>query len=262
MNITLNKNKSIGKVLYIVEGEKTEPYILHKLFTKILGYNVEIIKRNKLYHKYTCSANSNSRVFVVNSEESNIRFIQKDNEYLNNLFSILIEEYDFDVDNSAIYYIFDRDNHSNNDVSFIKELISSLGNSRENDNFLRQGMLLLSYPSIEAFTMSNFQNNCFDEEINTGKDLKQYLNKLKYFPDNINENTLMVAVFELFKSFNLMNIDNYDLDNFSSCNIDIFNFEEKNYTNNKMYRILSLLCISLLDLGILEANWVDLVFSF
>ena len=49
-----------------------------------------------------------------------------------------------------------------------------------------------------------------------------------------------------------MNIDNYDLDDFSDCNMDIFNFEEGNYTNNEMYRILSLLCISLLDLGILE----------
>lgn len=252
MIITLNKNKSIGKVLYIVEGEKTEPYILHRLFTKILEYNIEIIKRNKPYHRYTCSTNSNSRVFVVNSEESNIRFIEKDNDYLNNLFKVLIEEYDFDVDNSAIYYIFDRDNHSNNDVPFIKELISTLGNSRENENYNWQGMLLLSYPSIEAFTMSNFHNNSFDEEVSTGTHLKQHLNYLKYFPNNINEDTLKFAVSELFKSFNQMNIDNYDLDDFSDCNMDIFNFEEGNYTNNEMYRILSLLCISLLDLGILE----------
>lgn len=168
------------------------------------------------------------------------------------MFKVLIEEYDFDVDNSAIYYIFDRDNHSNNDVPFIKELISTLGNSRENENYNRQGMLLLSYPSIEAFTMSNFHNNSFDEEVSTGTHLKQHLNYLKYFPNNINEDTLKFAVSELFKSFNQMNIDNYDLDDFSDCNMDIFNFEEGNYTNNEMYRILSLLCISLLDLGILE----------
>lgn len=113
-------------------------------------------------------------------------------------------------------------------------------------------MLLLSYPSIEAFTMSNFHNNSFDEEVSTGTHLKQHLNYLKYFPNNINEDTLKFAVSELFKSFNQMNIDNYDLDDFSDCNMDIFNFEEGNYTNNEMYRILSLLCISLLDLGILE----------
>lgn len=254
MNITLNKNKSIGKVLYIVEGEKTEPYILHRIFTKILEYNVEIIKRNKPYHQYTCSTNHNSRVFVINSEESNICFIEKNNNYLNNMFKLLIEDYDFDVDNSAIYYIFDRDSHSNNDVTFIKDLISTLGNSRENDNYLRQGMLLLSYPSIESFTMSNFHNNSFNEEVSTGTDLKQKLNTLKYFPNNINEETLKFAVSELLKSFNQMNINNYNLDDFSNCNMDIFNFEEENYSNNKMYRILSLLCISLLDLGILEIS--------
>ena len=30
MNIRLNKEKSIGKVLYIVEGGKTEPYLMRK----------------------------------------------------------------------------------------------------------------------------------------------------------------------------------------------------------------------------------------
>lgn len=32
MNIRLNKEKSIGKVLYVVEGGRTEAYILHRLF--------------------------------------------------------------------------------------------------------------------------------------------------------------------------------------------------------------------------------------
>ena len=35
MNIQLNKEKSIGKVLYIVEGGKTEPNILYSLFVKV-----------------------------------------------------------------------------------------------------------------------------------------------------------------------------------------------------------------------------------
>ena len=38
MSIALNKDKSIGKVLYIVEGGRTEPYILWKLFTQIFDY--------------------------------------------------------------------------------------------------------------------------------------------------------------------------------------------------------------------------------
>ena len=96
MNITLNKDKSIGKVLYIVEGGKTEPYILHKLFTKVFDYQVEMIIRDKGYHKYNSKENATSQVFVINAEESNIKNIEKDNEFLDNLFGELIENYDFD----------------------------------------------------------------------------------------------------------------------------------------------------------------------
>lgn len=159
MNIELNKGKSIGKVLYIVEGEKTEPYILHKLFTKVFDYQFETITRNKGYRKYNSKENATSQVFVINAEESNIKYIEKDNEFLNNLFKELIENYDFDIDNAAIFYLFDRDNQSNTNADMIKDLIKSLANSRENKDFLRQRLLLLSYPSIESFTLSNFQRD-------------------------------------------------------------------------------------------------------
>ena len=34
MTVKLNKDKSIGKVLYIVEGNHTEPFLLSKIFNK------------------------------------------------------------------------------------------------------------------------------------------------------------------------------------------------------------------------------------
>lgn len=43
-----------------------------------------------------------------------------------------------------------------------------------------------------------------------------------------------------------------DLDDFREVNKKIFDFEEKEMESNKAYRILSLLCVSLLDLGLLE----------
>ena len=42
-----------------------------------------------------------------------------------------------------------------------------------------------------------------------------------------------------------------DLDDFRKLT-EIFDFEEKEMESNKAYRILSLLCVSLLDLGLLE----------
>ena len=92
MNIKINKDKSIGKVIFIVEGGKTEPFILHRIFTKIFDYQMEMEIRDKGYRKYNSKDNPLSQVFVLNAEESNIKYIAKDNEYLNNLFVRLIEE--------------------------------------------------------------------------------------------------------------------------------------------------------------------------
>lgn len=62
MNIRLNKEKSIGKVLFIVEGGKTEPYLLHRIFCNILDYQLETmfvikatvstIPRKMPHHRY------------------------------------------------------------------------------------------------------------------------------------------------------------------------------------------------------------------
>ena len=109
MNVRINKEKSIGKVLYIVEGNKTEALILYYIFCKIYDYQFESILRGKGYHKYNSKENIMSQVFVINTEESNIKTIDKDNDFLNNLYITLFEQYDFNVDNAAIYYLFDRD---------------------------------------------------------------------------------------------------------------------------------------------------------
>lgn len=111
MNIILNKDKSIGKVLYIVEGGKTEPYILHKIFTNVFDYQVEMIIRDKGYRKYNSKENAASQVFIINAEESNIRNIDKDNEFLDNLFGELIENYDFGACNMDIFN-FEENNFS------------------------------------------------------------------------------------------------------------------------------------------------------
>lgn len=252
MNIKINKDKSIGKVLYIVEGNKTEPYILRKIFTKIFNYQYETLLREKKYKKYNSKVNPFSQVFVINTEESNIKFIDDENKFLDELFSNLIENYDFDIDNAAIYYLFDRDNKSNTNTENIKKLLSDLENSRENDGYLRQGLLLLSYPSVEAFTLSNFKENSFEIKIDTGNNLKQYLHENLFNHQNISEKTLKMAAAELLKAIEIMNIDNYDLDKFSECNLRIFDYEENVYSNELVYHVLSLICISLIDLGLIE----------
>lgn len=43
MNIQLNKGKSIGKVLYIVEGGKTEPNILRNNYKTAFNKNKHFV---------------------------------------------------------------------------------------------------------------------------------------------------------------------------------------------------------------------------
>ena len=219
-NITLkiNKGKSIGRVLYIVEG-----------------------------------SNPTSQVFVVNTESSNIRTASKDNGYLNELFKALIENYDFSIDNAAIYYLFDRDVRSNTDKGFITDILSTLKNSRDN-GYDRQGLLLLSYPSIESFTLSNFENRTIERSFALGNDLKSYLNAKKLNHSGIDERTLGNAASELMNSLKTIGADDFDVDNFYESNYKIFSYEESVYEKESVYRALSLLCISLLDLGLIEID--------
>ncbi len=257
MKISLNKDKNIGKVLFIVEGQKTEPYVLTKIFSSIFDYQVEIRERTGKYRICNSKSNPNSKVFIINSEESNIRFIKKDNEFLNNLFKILIEEYDFDVDNAAIYYIFDRDVKSNTESDFFRKHIWLLSNSRENikDKFLRQGLLLISYPCIESFVLSNFISNSSDTRFAVGDDLKKHMNTIKVNQQRINAATLKFATDELLKSLEKIGLDPINpnlFDDFSEYNLSLFDSEEKEYQLSSAYRCISLLAISLMDLGLIE----------
>lgn len=258
MDITLNKNKKIGEVLYIVEGEKTEPFILHRIFTKIFDYQLEIQKRNDKDRRcYNSKENPNSKVFVINTEESNIKFIDDSNAFLNNLFSTLMYDYDFDVDNAAIYYLFDRDDKSNKDPQLVETLLhkltSALGNP-DYDSYDRQGLLLLSYPSIESFTLSNFSENTLDLQFDTGHDLKEYLHEQKFNQSRISEETLCHATHELLDSIKRINGGVYNLDDFEQCNMDVFHYEEQMRKEHELYHALSMIGFSLLDLGLIQIS--------
>ncbi len=255
MTITLNKDKKIGEVLYIVEGEKTEPFILHKIFTRIFDYQFEIQKRNdKDRHCYNSKENPNSKAFVINTEESNIKFIDDSNAFLNNLFSTLMYDYDFDVDNAAIYYLFDRDDKSNKDSLLVETLLHKLTNALDNPDYDRQGLLLLSYPSIESFTLSNFSEDTLNLQFDTGCELKTYLQNQKLNQSRISEETLCHAMNELLDSIDRINGGVYNLDDFEQCNMDVFHYEEQMRKEQKLYHALSMIGFSLLDLGLIQIS--------
>lgn len=89
-------------------------------------------------------------------------------------------------------------------------------------------------------------------EMTGAYEAKQYLHSRHINHQNITEESLMCAVRELWEALQKIGKLKLDLDDFREVNKKIFDFEEKEMESNKAYRILSLLCVSLLDLGLLE----------
>ncbi|QAT41002.1 hypothetical protein [Clostridium sp. JN-9] len=252
--IIFNKNIRIGKVLFVVEGTRDEMYILHKIFTKVFDYQYETRNRLDEYRPYNKKENPLSSIFVINTKESNIKDIKDADGYLDDLFTVLINEYEFPVNKAAIFYIFDRDNKSNTDSKIFRELINNLKNSREPNNVTyTQGLLLLGYPSIESFTASNYIDDTFNIKMDTGRNLKSYLNSISNCTNQrINKSTIEKAVKEMLEAITNISTEDYNLDDFSQTNMKIYEYQEEHYLINKNYKLLSLLCISLIDLRLIE----------
>lgn len=253
MDIKLNKDKRIGKVLFIVEGEKTEFLILRRIFTTIFDYQLETEKRNNKYNIYNKKDNPLSSIFVVNSKQSQINSLN-DYDYLEKLYVKLQDEYKFPVDNASIYYIFDRDIETNN-LDTIKDLANKLSNSKESEGYGIPGLLLLSYPSLESFVVSNFQQDSFNVGFKLGSELKVFAHKNNYNHQRISEETLKFAVNEMHKALTELNVYDYDLDDFSKTSNIIIDAQEDCFSKCNAYKILSLLCIALIDLGLIEVEY-------
>lgn len=249
-----NLNKNIGKVLYIVEGEKTEITILLKIFKDILKYDQVIYRRrNSKIVQLKNINNSNSVIYILNTKSSNVSTI-RDSEYINNQLLDIIKQYpklSIDIFNIRKYYIFDCDREE--DIDEIESLIplykNSLGMVKD---YEFGGMLLLSYPSIESFIIENFTKESFnvsDSLIDEGN-IKEYLNENKMMINKLNIDSLNNAVNEMINALKRISCDKINLDDISDLNKDVYEYEKE----KKFRYILSLLVISLFDMGIIEFN--------
>lgn len=111
----INREKHIGRVLFIVEGSQTEFTLLRRVFCNVLGYSY-LEKRRNRPDFFVSTQDKYSQVAVINTRESNIRDISENDSYLDEVMDMLRENYSFPVDSSAIYYLFDRDPKSNLNV--------------------------------------------------------------------------------------------------------------------------------------------------
>lgn len=249
-SMKLNRDRTIGRVLYIVEGSKTEFVLLQKIFCDVLGF--EYIEKRRNRPDFFCKrSNPNSTIAVINTENSNIQDISKD-DYLDHLFETLINQYDFPVDKSAIYYLFDRDPASNHDPDMVEQYINTLQDPYDNEDDMKAGCLLLSYPSIESYTISSFQNNVYQINLRFGHHAKTYMGQHREIQMNkISEATLLHAADEFAAYLQALHLD-WDIDAFAETSRTVFHHQEHNYASRGSYDLFSMLTLSLLQLGILE----------
>ena len=169
-----------------------------------------------------------------------------DDDYFDSVFKEL-NKYDLDIDNSALYFIFDRDRQSNRPTPIMKN-IQRFSNSRDNGEN-RNGLFLLSYPSAEAFYLNCFKDK---EEFENGNDIKLYLENIKR---TLNIDDITFGVEEAIEKLKSIFKDDFNtewLDDFKDKNIEIFNYQERYFNKNKVYVTLSLLFLSLIDLGLVS----------
>lgn len=253
-NLKINKNKTVGTVVIVVEGEEDEFRLLKHIFTKILNYNYVSMKRNKTMQHEFVSKNNKNTIIVANTKSSSIKTVIDDKEYKDKLYTLLKHDYNKSLKNVYIYIIWDRDKEETEKEyvqKYYKETISTFASAQDND-YEMNGLLLLSYPCYEAYNISNFNKQLFNKKYNTSKDCKKEFNESKYYIKDITEDTILLAVQNMHYSFLNYNIMNYDPSDFKKINEKIYRKEEETYKNNGYFEALSLISVMLIDLGIIE----------
>lgn len=250
----INKDVSIGKVLYIVEGSSTEFNLLKRIFCNVLGFEYIEKRRNKqnVFRKES-NEFSRSTIAVINTSNSNIKDIS-DEAYLDELFQMLINEYHFPVDKASIYYLFDRDPVSNTDAEAIRRYIDTLKNPMDNDDGMKAGLLLLSYPCIESYMVSSFQKSAYEVKMGIGKHLKGYIGQNNAIQMNkISEETLLFAADEFAEYLRYHGLE-WDVDEFSETSRTVFEIQEDNYISKGGFELFSMLTLSFIQMGIIELD--------
>ena len=246
-----NKDKHIGRVLFIVEGSQNEFSILRRIFCNLLEYSYIEKRRNRPSY-FKSNRDRFSQVAVINTRESNIRDISENETYLDDVFDVLRGQYQFPVDQSAIYYLFDRDPKSNTDSALIEKYILSLANPYDNEGGYKAGQLLLSYPSIESFIIANFKDNAGVLRFNLGREAKSYIGANTDIQTNkISEQTLIKAAYEFLNYLESEHIE-FDIDEFSRASHTVFTKQETEYLSGAGFRVFSMLTLAFLQMGILE----------
>lgn len=249
----VDKNKNIGIVVFVVEGGRadtggTELRLLKNIFTNILGYEVQELRRGCdefIGH----GSNPYSRVFALNLPKNQLTQLNEDSIDL--LFKRLKKEFAIKPEDCPIFYLYDRDFKSYGRNELRGKYVKKYTDPYSNDNG-DQGQLLLSYPAVESYLLSCVLENIFEKEYFLGRDVKPELEQQGISVDNIvAEEQLVHATVEMDKGLFSFGIADYDLDNLAPTLLNTYDAQQEKCKNDKKFKLLSLISMALLELGVI-----------
>lgn len=242
-------DKNVGTVIFILEGSKTEFQLLNKIFVDLLGYQIHELRRTKAQGFELRGSNPYSRIVALNLKSNFLFGINQDE--LDQLFVLIAQELKIKPEDVPIYYLYDRDVKSY-EIDEVREYVERYQDpygTIEGD----QGQLLLSYPSIESYMVSCFQEDAFTLEYELGKALKQDAAQNGHTIQMIKKNSQIIhAADELNRAIEHHGIDEYDLDRLGDVLLSLYNHQQDEYLEKNTFRLLSTLSFAFLELGIIE----------
>ena len=249
----IERSKNIGNVIFVVEGGRpdtggTELRLLKKIFSDILGYEVQELRRG--YDEFIgYGSNPQFRVFALNLPKNQLT--QMTDEALDELYRRLKDEFNVKPEDCPIFFLYDRDYLSYRPQELRKKYVMKYTDPYGDENG-NQGQLLLSYPAVESYLLSCIQDDVFLQSYFLGKDVKPELKKTEFSEDNIEtEDYLIHAASEMDKGLYAFGFDVYDLDNLAPTLLGIYDGQQLKYKTDGTFSLLSLISMALLELGII-----------
>ncbi len=240
-------------MIFVVEGGRTdtggtELRLLKKIFSDVLGYEVQELRRGSdefIGH----GSNSRCRVFALNLPKNQLTRLNE--ESLDELYRRLREDFKLKPEDCPIFFLYDRDylSYAHNELrgKYVKKYTDPYGNETGN-----QGQLLLSYPSVESYLLSCVQDDVFRLSCFLGRDAKTELTKLSFSEEDIeSEMQIIHSAEEMDKGLLSFGLNTYDLDNLASTLPDVYDKQQDKYNNDKSFSMLSLVSMALLEIGVI-----------
>ena len=249
----VDKSRVVGDVIFVVEGGRpetggTEIRLLKSIFMDILDYEVQELRRGT--DEFIAHGNNkSSRIFVLNLPKNQLTQVTEDS--LDLLYRRLRSEFNIKPENCPMFLIYDRDykSYKNNELRgrYVRKYVDPYSN--ENGD---QGQLLLSYPSVESYILSCFVDDTYLQKYYLGTDIKPVVMQHGISEEDITQEELVVhAVNEMDKALTAFELEEYDLDNLGPTLLGIYEMQQKNVTEEKVFFALSLISMALLELGII-----------